>query len=135
MKKASVIILAAIISSFLFTGCGQDLNLTVYNSTGVSAATGWVAINVASENNNNWFFPTTYALDESQCTSSNSTTLKLKENTTVTISGNGINFGEGDGADTSFTLPTGEVTLYGGLTGVPAWYASVNMNTVVFYKK
>lgn len=135
MKKISGIIVFTVVSMFLFSGYAQDLNLTVYNSTGVTAATGWVAINVSSDKNNNWFFPTTTAADETQCTSSNSTTLKFKENTTVTVLGNGVHFGPSGGANTTFTLPTGTVTLYGGLTGAPDWYASVNMDTVVFYKK
>lgn len=134
MKKIITVVLTALIASFIFTGCGQDLNLTVYNATGITSATGALAISIKSDYNSNWFFPTSYAADETYCTPSNSYTVKLKENTEVTVGGNGVLYEE-EGGESEFTLPIGTVLLYGGLTSAPAWYASVNMESVVFYTK
>lgn len=134
MKKTSIMLIISAISIFLFAGCGQDVNLTVYNATGITSASGTLAISVKSDSNSDWFFPTSYAANETYCSPSNSYTVKLKENTTVTVGGNGVIFQEG-GGESEITLPIGTVLLYGGLTGAPAWYAAVNLESVVFYKK
>ena len=134
MKKTSALITISLAVIFIFSGCGQDVNLTVYNATGITSASGWLAISVKSEYNSDWFFPTSYAANETYCSPSNSYTVKLKENTSVTVGGNGIVY-DGEGGESEITLPIGNVLLYGGLTGAPAWYAAVNLESVVFYKK
>jgi len=112
MKKAAFLCGALII--LLFTGCGQDLNAVAYNSTCITYTAGWVAVNAHSE-----------------------ITDKAKENETINIDSNGLTYDDpGDTSSyTTFTLPTGSQTLYGGFLKTPDWYAAVNMESVIIYRK
>jgi hypothetical protein len=137
-KTKNLLSLIAISSIILFTGCGQDLNLTVYNATGLQYPYAWMAINVNSENNDNWFEPTQYCDNDTQVNEFNSLTIKLKENSSINIGGNGVTYeddGSGGTTTTDFTLPKGQATLYGGFPDAPEWFAAVNLESVTIYKK
>ncbi len=122
---------------FLFYGCGQELNVTVYNATGINSSYGWVAININSENNNNWFLPTEYAKNDSECNEKNSLTIKLKENNTIKVAANGqyYDMSQPTPVLTDFEVPESTATVYGGFPDPPRWYAAVNKESVIIYKK
>ena len=136
--KNIIIILALTVSGLLLSGCGQDLDVTVYNATGITSASGWVAIDANTNDSAQWIEPTGTALSDINCDATNSFTYKAKENATLNIGGNG-QYATVDslGAVTmhSFTLPNGTQILYGDLLSTPHWYAAVNMQSVIFYKK
>jgi uncharacterized protein YceK len=136
MKKIALIIIVLTVG-FILSGCGQTLNFTVYNATGVTNyGGGWVAIDIDSEGQAQWLLATGTALTETDCNSTNSLSVKVKENDTVSIGGNGEYSTDGTPATlTTFTLPKGQKTVYGGFLDQPAWYAAVNMDSVIFYTK
>ncbi len=139
MKKA-VVASIIVIFMLLFSGCGQELKITVYNATGYStASSGWVAINAHSESFDQWILPTTYAVSDAYCDANNSYTFTAKENDTIEIGGNGAEYtfdstGNVIGQN-PFTLPNGTKTIYGDFLSTPTWYAAVNMESIIFYKK
>ena len=137
MKKTAII-LAMFLSVFIMTGCGQEMDVTIYNATGINSTNGWIAINAHTQANDEWILPTNYATSDEDCDSTNSFTYKVKENDILEIGGNGVLYiddGSGNISESEFTLPTGEKTLYGDLLSTPHWYAAVNMDSIVFYKK
>jgi len=137
MKKLLLIIFSVIILFLLF-GCGQEVNVTVYNATGIPVVAGeWIAINIHSENNDNWFLPTTYAKNDTECDKNNSLTIKLKENSTISVGANGkyYDLSQPTPVLTDLTVPVSTATVYGGFPDPPAWYAAVNMKSVLIYKK
>ncbi len=136
MKKITILFIVSLMI-FFFYGCGQDVNVTVYNSTGINSSTGWIAINVNSENNDNWFEPTDYANNDSDCGPDNSITIKIKENSTIKVTANGYyyDYSQPTPVLTSFEVQTSTATIYGGFPEPPNWYASVNLESVIIYKK
>lgn len=137
MKKLLLITFSVIIL-FLFFGCGQEVNVTVYNATGIMSATGeWIAININSESNDNWFLPSTYAKNDTECDKNNSLTIKLKENSTISVGANGQRYdlSQSPPVLTDFKVPVSTATIYGGFPDPPSWYAAVNMESVLIYKK
>ncbi len=136
MKKITVLIIFSSIILF-FYGCGQDLNVTVYNATGINSSIGWIAININSENNDNWFTPTDYANNDSECDANNSITIKLKENSNISVNANGqyYDLSQPTPVLTKFEVPAATATIYGGFPEPPHWYAAVNLESVIIYKK
>lgn len=139
MKKLFAVLALATIVSFILSGCGQDLNVTVYNATGITYPyTGWVAIEAHTEGNSQWLDAVSSCNDETGVDQYNSMTFRVKENSTLEIGGNGEQWetdSNGDLVKTPITLPTGSATLYGGFPDAPEWFASVNLDSVVIYKK
>lgn len=137
MNKITVSVVL-LLSLFIMSGCGQEMDVTVYNATGISSSGGWLAINVHAPGNDQWVLPIDYALSDEECDSTNSFTFKAKENDNIEIGGNGATFvddGSGNISEQEFTLPEGEKIIYGEFLATPHWYAAVNMESIVFYKK
>ncbi len=128
---AIIVILAVLI----ITGCGQQLPITVYNSIPIAGAQQ-IAINANTGGNDQWFAPTTYALNSDGCNATNSVSFNGNENDTLTVGASGYVFV--DSTDTSVTAfyltPTAQV-IYGEFMSTPHWYAEVNLGSVIFYKK
>lgn len=135
MKKIQLLTFVLII--FLFFGCGQEVNVTVYNATGINSSYGWIAINIHSEDNDNWFLPTDFAKNDSECNETNSLTIKLKENKTISVAANGqyYDLSQPTPVLTNFEVEKSTATIYGGFPDAPHWYAAVNKESVIIYKK
>jgi len=139
MKKVLFLILAAV-TAFVLSGCGQDVNVTVYNHSGVvPSGDQYIGITVEADGSDSLsFFPTENSLSDGEITEGSSRVLKVKEGKTVSVNAWGQYFVTG--ADDSLSLETFEVgpqtaVVYGGFPSAPDWYAAVFMNEITIYKK
>ncbi len=136
MKK--FLLIAVIISAiFLFSGCGQEMDVTVYNAVPLWGAQ-WIAINGHTEHHDQWFWPYDYARKYDECDNSNSVTFKGKENENLNVCANGQIYEIDAGGNTSladFSVPVASQLLYGGFLETAHWYAEVNLTSVIIYKK
>lgn len=139
MKK--FLFLAAIIPAiFLFSGCGQEMDVTVYNATGITSANGSIAINGHTDKVDMWGTPSTYALSADDVNSTNSISFKAKESDTLSVSANGYICTAVDAtgmctAVQSFYVGPSEQVIYGSFMEDAHWYAAINMGSIVFFKK
>src|ERR1035437_86921 len=135
MKNTAVIfvLLSAI---FFISGCGQQVDISVYNSTAIFGAE-WVAINTHTEHHDQWFWPNSYATRAEDCDSTNSITFKAPESDTLIVSANGQMYASGVTASglANFNVPSSSQLIYGGLLEDTHWYGEVNLTSVIFYKK
>ncbi len=137
MKKylVSMILLASV----LFCGCGQELNVTVYNASGISSySEQYVLIELRSDHVDMWQTVDTYAKNESEIDENNSFTVKLKENDTIYVEAEGEYYVEDSAGNTSlveFDTGISSATIYGGFMEAPSWYAACYKDGVTIYKK
>ncbi|HDQ25607.1 MAG TPA: hypothetical protein ENN43_02545 [bacterium] len=137
MKKAGIILLSVFIA-VMAAGCGQEMNLTVYNSTGiVSGGEQYVVLHASWDGGQKWYPTSTHALDDSYVNEKNSFTVKVKEHDTVRVSAEGAYYKDETTLVTFDLDSKGDFTqvVYGGFLEAPSWYAAVNLESVVFYKK
>ncbi len=140
MEKIRALFFLALASLFLFTGCGQDLNVTVINRSSISwnGSGDYIWINVNTERFNKSFLPTESAMDDKDINSNNSFSFKAKENDTITINTNGKMYQvDGDGNTTlvDFESKIATATLFGGFPDAPDWYAGCYYNEIIIYRK
>ncbi len=137
MKKYLVLII--LLTAILFCGCGQELDVTVYNASGISSyAEQYVLIELRSGHVDMWKNADTYAKNESEIDENNSFTVKLKENDTIYVEAEGQYYVEDSGGNTSlveFDTGTFSTTIYGGFLEAPSWYAACYKDSVTIYKK
>ena len=90
MKKYAVILIA-VLAMILTAGCGQEMQVTVYNcGVNVSAADEWLHVIINWEDGGSAsFYPSSRALGESQISALNSYTFNVRENKEVTVEGGG----------------------------------------------
>jgi len=139
MRKS--LFLGAIILGFIFllSGCGQSLQVTVWNDSGVVPSLNgqWLAGTLTPNTGTTTsqvFLET--ATSDSSLDGNSSFTVTLKENANITVTDNGYYYPNGvttSGA-TSF-MNTATQTIYGGFPNPPHWYASCFINAVVIYKQ
>jgi len=144
MKKFLILFLTAFIFSILFAGCGQNVQVTVWNNSGVVPiyAGQWLAGTLASntgqnrtqtflESADNITDASDVALDDY-----NSFTVTLKENANITVTDNGYYYANGvTGSGATAFSNTASQTIYGGFPDAPHWYAACYINSVVIYKQ
>lgn len=134
MKKAAIII-ALIAAMLIFSGCGQDINLTIYNDTGITpGAETYCGARVE------WEQGTTAKLfsgSGNDITSSNSFVVQVKEGYDVTVIGYGVYYVEDASGNTSLAsyVESSTATVYGGYLEANNWYACLYMDKVLIYKK
>lgn len=138
MKK--IVFIPAIISVvILLSGCGNDLKVTVYNASGVvSVGLQYIAIDANTGAHDQWFVATDTATSSDNIDSNNSFVFTAKENDTLNVSANGQKYdstGNTANGVTAFQVPASTQVLYGGFLDNPQWYAAVNLQSVVIYKK
>ncbi|MCE5299691.1 MAG: lipoprotein [Spirochaetia bacterium] len=137
MKKIKSIIPAIVLTAML-SGCSQEIKVTVYNATGVTSDNGWIAMNADTGSHNEWFEATSAAYSEADVDETNSFSFTAKENDTLTVQANGQYYTVASGGGvttTDFDIPSSTQVLYGEFLGDPQWFASVNMESVVIFKK
>ncbi|MFP4465902.1 MAG: hypothetical protein ACLFP1_02520 [Candidatus Goldiibacteriota bacterium] len=135
--KQIVLLLGSII--FLFTGCGQDVQLTVYNSTNVTSANGWVWLQMASDSIEQRHAATDNADTVEQLNESNSFTVKIKENEIVNVHiEGGVYTRDSEGTVTGsdeFEADSSPFTVFGGFPDAPRWFASANKESVIVFRR
>jgi hypothetical protein len=136
MKK--FLLIAAIFAFILmFYGCGQNLDITVYNAVPVAGAQ-WIMINGHTEHHDQWMGPTSFADKSDECDNTNSMSFQSPENDTLHVAANGERYvidSTGNTTIQSYTVPDTTQVLYGGLLEQPHWYAEVNLTSVIIFKK
>ena len=134
--KNTAVILALLSAIFFISGCGQQVDITVYNDNPIFGAE-WVAINTHSEHNDQTFWPNSFATRAEDCDSTNSITFKAPENDTLIVSANGQLYASGvtSSSLTAFSISPVSQLIYGGLFEDTHWYGEVNLTSVIFYKK
>jgi hypothetical protein len=138
MKK--LLLYSGIISSLLlFSGCGQDVNMTVYNhSNVVPYLSEYIGITANYEGGGSIsFFPTTSASSDNGVTADNSVVFKVKENKQVDIKAFGQYYVTDSSGNTSLAAIslTTSATVYGGFPTAPAWYAAIFVDGITVYHK
>lgn len=136
MKK---LILSAVIIfvALLFYGCGQKVDVTVYNTGWPIGGAQWL-VTSASWNGGSMNQPFTgRAYDLSGLAANNSFTFEARENDNLVITANGQQYqidtsGNTTLVDAEFNTGT---TLYGGFLDTAHWYAAVYMDAIVIYKQ
>lgn len=137
MKKIAIIAATAAVLSF-FCGCGgQDINMTVYNDTGIlPTAETYCGARVE------WDKGTTAQLfsgSGNDVTSSNSFTVQVKEGYSVKVIGYGTYYTVIDAAVGNTKLAsyaqTATASVYGGYMEAANWYACLYLDKVLIYKK
>jgi len=139
MKKVLFLTVMAA-AMFILAGCGQDVNFTVYNHSGiVPSGNQYIGITVEADGTDSLsFFPTQNALSDSEITDGNSRVIKVKESKTVSVNAWGQVFvtgTEGELTTESFEIGPQTAVVYGGFPSAPDWYAAVFMNEITIYKK
>jgi hypothetical protein len=138
MKKL-LLCAGIILSMSLFTGCGQDVNMTVYNHSGVVPYLGeYIGITADYEGGGAIsFLPTTSTLSDDGVTTDNSIVFKVKENKQVGIKAFGAYYVTDSSGNTSLAAIslTTTATVYGGFPTAPAWYAAVFVDGITVYHK
>ena len=136
MKKTALIIFSLLIL-FIISGCGQQMDVTVYNANPMYGAE-WIAINAHTTGHDQWLDPTGFADQASECDSTNSMTFKGNENEPLAVSANGMMYNTDANGNTTlvaFSVPVTSQTLYSEFLSQPHWYAEVNLQSVIFFKK
>jgi uncharacterized protein YxeA len=139
MKKMFYLI-TIIVIILLTSGCGNDLKVTVYNATGlVQFQQQYIALNAHTEHHDQWFDAETTAGSADDLDSTNSFSFTAKENDTLTVGANGQKYPDTSGntaeAVVAFQIPVSTQVLYGGFLDNPNWYAAVNLQSVIIYRK
>jgi len=125
MKK--LVLVAAILSViFLFCGCGQELDFTVYNcGVNVGSPGEWLHVIIEWEDGgSSSFYPTSRALTLDDINLTNSYSFKVKEDSTVRITGGGIGIkADAVGVTTLASYSIGDTSqvVYGGFLETPHW--------------
>lgn len=144
MKK--LLLITAILSVvFLFSGCGQEMDVTIYNTSGVTYSgigdQTYIQITADISNldgTNITFFPSGVALTDSECDATNSYTITGKENETLHLYAKGYRYNVDSSGNTTlvdfYVDPVNKI-LYGSFLEAPRWYAAVFTNSIVIYKK
>jgi hypothetical protein len=138
MKK--IIIILSMPFIFLLSGCGQQLDVTVWNASGIeSYANQWIAITANwSDGGNRNLYPYTSAVDENNLDATNSVSFKAPENSKLTVMCNGQYYTADSTGNTTLTVfatdPYSQ-SLYGGFMDPGHWYAAAYKNAIVIYKK
>jgi hypothetical protein len=134
MKK-TILFAGMFASIFMFYGCGQELNLTVYNDTGIlPTSETYCAARVEWEGGTQSH---TFSGTGTDISASNSFTVQIKEGSEATVYGYGYYYEEDSGGRTTVAsyLQTGVQSVYGGYLEAPNWYACLYMDKVLIYKK
>jgi len=139
MKKSLAFLLLVSASLFILTGCGQDLNVTILNRSGISNhGYSWISIHAHTERFNKTLIPDGYAASDEDITPGNSYSFKAKENDTLQVNANGQTAevdSDGNVTYTDFVVETQSATLFGGFPDSPDWFAAVYLNEVIIYRK
>ena len=142
MKKTAIIAIIFILFVFLFAGCGQKMDVTVYNTTGITQlAQQYVQMSAwldQDQGSNYTQIPTGDAKTEAYCDDTNSFTIKAKENQTLSVYSQGYYYQSDSSGNTSlvhFEDTTVTKTLTGGMLSTPHWYAAIYLNNIVIYEK
>jgi len=135
--KRMVLLLAVFL--MIFAGCGQDVQFTVYNSTGINSASGLIWLHMSSDSIEKWHSATTYADTIEQLDETNSFTVKIKENETVNVHVEGkVYVRDSEGIVTGydeFSADSSPVTVFGGFPDAPRWFASANKESIIVFRR
>ena len=139
MRKKLKLLLLLIMLIFLY-GCGQEVNVTVYNHSGVTPYVDqYIGITASWENGGSRsFFPTDSASSDSEINENNSISFKVKENSQLSVNAWGQYYETdacGNTSLVSIDLGPEVVTVYGGFPDPPSWYVAVFLNEIFIYKK
>ncbi len=134
MKK-TLFAMTAIVFTVFAAGCGQDINLTVYNDTGITPyALAYCGARVETDDaTTNKLFTGTGNVPEN----GNSFSIQVKEGRTVNIYGYGYYYQADSNGNTTLQTYSRSATaqVYGGYLESPNWYAALFMDKILIYKK
>lgn len=141
MKKIAALIMLLFAVLFI-AGCGQDVEVTIYNASGVYGyANQYILIEARGDHLDQWKYAADVAHDDSELNEDNSFTVKMKENSTLEVEAEGQYYtvdGNGNTSLTKFNTNengTFSATIYGGFPSAPKWYAACYKDGVTIYKK
>jgi hypothetical protein len=128
----------AILTGVIFiTACGNNLSITVYNAIPLYGVE-WAAINGHTEHHDQWFYPLNFAQTSDACDATNSVTFESPEGDTLHVGANGKIYtvdATGNTTLSDFSVSDTTQLLYGGFLDQPHWYAEVNLQSVIIFKK
>ncbi len=144
MKKSLFLIGTILIFIFLFSGCGQNIQVTVWNNSGIVPyySGEWIDATISSNTGvtrSQEFLETavnTTGSTDVPLDNNNSFTVTLKENANITVTDNGYYYANGVSTTTAIQFSnTASQTIYGGFPDSPHWYAACFLNSVIIYKQ
>jgi|GEM_PF-1597331 hypothetical protein len=146
INKKFILFICFSVTLLIFSGCGQEFDVTVYNKSGIvySGTTDptYIAISAGLKNidgTNVTFLPSGVALSENDVNATNSTTFKARENETLNVYANGYEYSYDSSGNTTgisaFEISPVQQVLYGEFLSEPHWYAAVYKDNIVIYKK
>lgn len=122
-------------SAVLFSGCGQDINLTVYNDTGI--VPGSETYCGARVEWNNGTEAHLFSGSGNSISDSNSFSVTVKEGYDVTVIGYGwyiVSDSSGNTSAASYEQ-SASANVYGSYLDSKKWYACLYMDKVLIYNK